>query len=45
VGIYANLTSFDQGGKTGLEGAKNIDPLFIASQMLTLLFIKNSFSQ
>jgi hypothetical protein len=24
--IIANLANFDEGGKTGLEGAKNIDP-------------------
>ncbi len=26
--IIANLANFDEGGKTGLEGGKNIDPLF-----------------
>ncbi len=25
--IKANLANFDKGGKTGLEGAKNIDPI------------------
>jgi hypothetical protein len=25
--IIANLANFDKGGKTGLEGAKNIDPI------------------
>jgi hypothetical protein len=25
--IIANLANFDEGGKTGLEGAKNIDPI------------------
>jgi hypothetical protein len=24
--IIANLANFDEGGKTGLEGGKNIDP-------------------
>jgi hypothetical protein len=24
--IIVNLANFDEGGKTGLEGAKNIDP-------------------
>jgi hypothetical protein len=25
--IIANLTNFNEGGKTALEGAKNIDPI------------------
>ncbi len=25
--ITANLANFDEGGKTGLEGGKNVDPL------------------
>jgi hypothetical protein len=34
--IIANLANFDEGGKTGLEGAKNKDPIWIYLKELTL---------
>ncbi len=34
--IIANFADFDEGGKTGLEGAKNIDPLHIPISKISL---------
>ena len=41
--IIANLANFYEGGKTGLEGGKNIDPmsLYVFKEAIDFLFLKN----
>jgi hypothetical protein len=41
--IIANLANFDEGGKTGLEGGKNIDPFLIFLTHFVFFKISNIY--
>ncbi len=36
--IIANLANFDEGGKTGLKGTKNIDPYISEGDNFKIIF-------